>query len=236
MKRLLLFSETDIDFLPDQLPDLALWHQIDETTVTKNISDEISQIIDLGPNLINVTQSTTNLKPLFVANGLNGQPTARCDGTKLMTGAGISLLPANGLTIFLVATRATLPSFCAAFGLGTGFVYGSRFSSFLFSSTGLKDYVTTDSTLWQLNVPLLFEIQYDPNFDVSFFKNGVFIEKISHTAGFTTTSAQTIFAAKLGPAIQWNGDISSNIIYSRILSSQEKTQVRTYLNNIYNLF
>jgi hypothetical protein len=87
---------------PTGLPNLAAWYRADQgiTIVTG-----VSQWNDLSGNSKHLQQATLTNQPLFVASGINSQPTVRFDGVdNFMTSS--SLITARG-HVFAVLKQVT---------------------------------------------------------------------------------------------------------------------------------
>lgn len=196
-------------------------------------SDNVANWKKINGTNFDLTQSTGADKPKFLATGINNLPALDFDGsTDHLTNSASLNLPGE-ITVFSVATVDTVGTkrifSNGSPGLG-GFGFGQQDNGqYLFSAYGIKDYISTVSQ-WINGVPQIFTAVLDSNFDVSFYKNGAFIEKVTHTTGILSTF-QEITIGKLISSQFWDGKIGENIIYNRAFSAEEiNKMVNTYLS------
>lgn len=79
-RRFLLSNQTRT-FAPTSLSGLALWlDSSDASSVTLDGSNNVSQWADKSGNARHAAQADTNLRPTYLANGINGLPALRGDG------------------------------------------------------------------------------------------------------------------------------------------------------------
>ena len=93
-------------FSPDLISGLTRWFDFsDLTTITKDGSDLVSQVVDKSSNAVNATQSTAGKKPTYVAASQNGKSILRFSGAQngpvLDLGTGTLITTATGFSIFI---------------------------------------------------------------------------------------------------------------------------------------
>ena len=225
---------------PDNLPNLALWLKAD-AGVTLN-SGAVTQWNDFSANNLHASQSNAANRPTLTApvSLLNNLPTIRFDGSNdFLSGTPIPNYNDSSLTIFILANglsqSAATTGLLTANGSGNGFwiirrstsnKYGTITNSTLFTSTSSGPMPQAG-----FNYKLF---GYQKNFGVSIqlLVNGV-ADGGSATANsigpFTNANYQ------IGGATSsfYNGNFAEVIVYTRLLSVTERTQVQNYIYNKY---
>lgn len=106
---------------PQEVNILALnplaWWKPDESRVTKDGTDRLSQVNDISGNTNHLLQALAAQQPLWVGNVLNGRPCMRFDDVDNNFDLTSALSPAGNYTVFVVMkpnteiTSATAPQF-----------------------------------------------------------------------------------------------------------------------------
>jgi hypothetical protein len=214
------------DFAPSGLSGLQLWLDgADEATKTLNGAN-VSAWADKSGNGRNATQATPANQPTNVSGGA---PSAGVSGVaatnKFMT-----------LTSLSLGTAATIAVVCTAQVTAAGYVWSNGVGS----NGLLSNHVATGDLEWY-NTPDRQKYADDPVTNnryrtVTTQANGVSLVGRSNGAqvfsvvpAVALSSIATIGAATTGPASPYRGVIHEIIIYNRVLSAGEITQLETYL-------
>jgi hypothetical protein len=193
----------------------------------------VSSWTDFSGNGFHATQATGTAQPTFQTNEINGLPIVRFDGTDSLA----STAPTNGAaqTIFTVIKQANLT--------GTHTIRGAS----LPDGSGLQHHTRTSGKqcLVQLNIAVLGTATTslvagtatilsssfsDATDAVAFYFNGA----ADGTATTTVTlgaGSTTLIGAHPELAESLFGDIGELIVYTRLLTTTERGQVHSYLND-----
>ncbi len=201
-------------------------------------SERIDTWIGQNDTAINVTQTVDLDKPIYTTNAINTFPALNHDGLNRFLENTTPLNIAGNVTIFVVAqtnTLAGLPHlFTDAGGAGGGFGFSLRSGGrYTFTTFNVKDYCST-AIQWQVGVSQIAAAVFDSNFDVSFYKNGSFIEKVTGVAPMLSTTG-SIQTGALNSTFAWDGFIGQILVYGRALSASEIAQVFSFLSPRWNI-
>lgn len=116
-------------------------------------------------------------------------------------------------------------SFVATNSAGSGFQLGARSDGRLwFTTYSVLDYQTTGTYLtsgeWQLITAVM-----DENNDVSFYRNGEFLEKITHNEPANANTTGGIQMGRYSNGYRYDGYLDEARIYNRTLSASEVSQL-----------
>ncbi len=229
-----------VTYTVTSISNLEAWFKAD-AGVTYNGSDEVSDWQDFSTNSNDATQSSTTLKPLFVASAINGQPAVRFDGSndKMETGATI-VNGTSARTIFIVATNIS--------NTGTYNVL-----------MDLTDTVTTSGTNYAITTEVAVRISGNRVFNEGIGVGETKVLTVTNAASTTSSgieayldgvqatqasvSSQTINTlsnpVRIGEAAfgasNCNCDIAEIVVYSSLLGTTDRQSVEAYLKNKYGL-
>lgn len=227
-------------FSPADISDLKLWLDVsDAATITKDVSDFVSQWDDKSGEGNDVSQATGSQQPLWVDAVQNGLPIIRFDGIDdflaISSFIGGALTQPN--TIFVVTKMASISSG------SNSFVFDGTASS---NRNALLDLQIISANGYSLFAAALIQntttaidttniLLYDMIFNTvssELFRSGVSL--VSGDVGTNTLTGITL-AAEFGGGFNSNIDIAEIILYNKILTSQERTDVRNHLNTKWGL-
>jgi fibronectin-binding autotransporter adhesin len=211
-------------------PGMGVWlDAADAASITKDVTNHISQWNDRSGNARHFSQTTGSAQPVYTAGALNGLPVVRMDGVddRLTLNSAT-----NPRTVFFVNVPAPF-----AFIPGTNFlngIYGN-------SNPGDKGIRMDSSTTWA-----------DPG-DGNDYTNGGGTLFINGVAGrtFTSSVAHVLTAQRGGSfggaynnthlgwyydtARVYNGDIAEVLVYESVLNNAQQQAVEAYLMSKWGL-
>ena len=232
-------------FNPSKLSGLALWlDAADASTITLDGSNNVEQWNDKSGNGRNATQTTVLNRPGYFTNQLNGLPAIRGNSTTAhMTLSGPNM--SSGYTFVWVFNTATTTS-SGIYGQypssGTG--NGIAIWSGLFRSgrTGTSITAPTGQGALGAGAPTTGMIANDcvnPTANTAFRGAWNASERTSTTTQNASTPAAgtaTIFAVSpSGPDSPSSENIYEIVIYTRVLTTDEKTLLRSYITGKWGL-
>lgn len=223
--------------------DLTAWYTADASALTKNGSDEVSQVNDRSSGSLDLTQSTTANKPLWVDDVVNGNPVLRFDGNDVLDLASVassSLRTNNTVAIYAVVSVT---------GSGTIFNHESSTTAgdgkFSIESSGAywagdgdadKTNFTLGST-WQIvhyrvewSVPAADYLTVYEDGDESAQKTYTAASPIS-PSNSTVTGTLQLGASSGG----FTGDLAEIFIFDVTHGASPREQFHTYLSNKYGI-
>lgn len=229
-------------FSPDDISDLKLWLDAnDAATITKDGGNLVSQWDDKSGEGNNVSQATPSQQPLWVDAVQNGLPIIRFDGVndflKRSTYVGGVLAQPN--TAFVVCKFPGIASGTLApvFDGGSGNSQRNLFYNqqpatsttghVVFAGTGLVNTTTTKDTT---NIRL-----YDLVFNGG--SSRLFRDSVQLSAGNAGTFPMGGVSLAVFNNVTFfaNPDIAEILIYNKLLTTQEKDDVRDFLNTKWGL-
>jgi hypothetical protein len=224
--------------------DLQLWLKAD-AGVTTNASGGVTQWTDQTTNGNNALQGAGTAAPLFVANALNTRPVLRFDGVDdfLDVADSDSLSGTGDMASFFVVKFADFVNYNAVWAKTAGNlpaptdVYTPAGDSVLrvFRGDGtFANLSAVDSVALRGNAYLVL------GFDVAGSTLTHYLNNQTNGSGTVTiNTADGNTPLKIGTrsdaATRMKGDIAEILIFSRALSSLERSNVFSYLQTKYNL-
>ena len=226
-------------FTPASLANLTLWLDAsDDSTIFLGSGTNVSQWNDKSTSGANVSESSSGTQPAYVATGLGGLPAILFAGYKHLTGLSNFMDAATaGTVIYVYATdnsagdysAAPIQNFCSDNGAGgSDFLpWADETYQITFGSTTQNrwsGYVTDDPSphVWATTSAAgAWQFYKDNTSLFSTTTNTVDFSQMGTGEGFIVGNAN-------------NGGVNSGylsevILYSRQLTSDELTQVYTYL-------
>lgn len=232
---LLLVSFPFTCFLQISNLGLKLWLKSNVGVV--ETSGAVSQWNDQSGNGFNLTQATATNRPVLVSSvaNINNFPIIRFDGTNDFISVDFLQSFPSPNTYFIVYNNSKTGT--AAGGTFDGLVDGSRNSLFwgVQSGTGRIFTQTQNGTslLYNKTQPhefILNSISFNGS-ATKIFENG--IQKVSGTLTAQPISGIQLGRRTNGGTSYLKGDIAEFIFYNRVLTTEEQTQVESYLMNKY---
>ncbi|MEM7117180.1 MAG: LamG-like jellyroll fold domain-containing protein [Chloroflexota bacterium] len=227
-------------------PDLALWLRADRN-VTMDGSNAVSNWGDFSGYGRDATQATGNSQPLFVADGLNGEPTLRFDGIDdFLDLAASSIEGVDGFTVFSVFNWHTASTWQRLwdFGNGTGSNFGylvpeaagsvARFG--IITPSGGDNRVDT-TTATPTNSGQLLSLDWPSAGSASLARNGGNLGSATVTSQPSDigTINHNFIGKSIWPDPYLDADIAEFIIFHDTLTAVEQTHVELYLQDKYSL-
>ncbi len=232
---------------------LKLWLRAD-AGVTANAGGRVSQWIDQSGNGMTALNTNASAQPLLVAEGLNQKPVLRFDGVDdQLSGTSTYNASAGDYTILTIHRRSAVSSWSAPFSfsvnptangapLMTWKESGSEFGVNNAGVTNVGVYVNTGTT--GLN---RFSLASATRSGGTSGNGGTLNLKMDAglTSALTATGTQTWTSGTTsgyylarhngGGPTQLKGDIAEVIVYDRVLTTGELTQMEGYLKTKYAL-
>ncbi len=226
-------------FSPSSITGLAVWLDANDlATITKDGGDLVSQWADKSGNNHHANQSTSSVKPIYSASGLNSRPTIYFDkssNTGVMAITDAATLDCSAFSIFVVGMRkddagvATrmLWKYTSSPNLEFNLEWnnvGSDTIRLQLSSSGTAATGTlSTSNAPALNVPTIVDVQYDGT--------NATIEWNDANAATGAVGAKGSFASNLniGHSFADEQMISEVLFYTAKVSDPERTQIMQYL-------
>jgi len=226
------------DFLPTDLTGLALW--LDLNSGARITLDGIDRWEDRSGNNYVAVQDTVLNRPGFSASALGGQGALVWQEqiTQFMTMpvAQDSILDLK--TDFTFYTIARLDGAASIFTLLSRNItdgYEFRASTLSKLEAVVSDGTPqTDTSADSIGGFQILEIHYDVGGTINFTANGVSLGTATNTLTSITSNAADMFIGARGPGTSpWLGETAQYIIYNRLLTTEERNQVGTYLADRY---
>lgn len=234
---------TEYSFVPTDIPDLWAWY---DAAVGVTGTTAITAWADQSGNGRNLGLVSAGQEPELVASAVNGLPavsTYGLSGTRQMTtSVDFADLTAGG-TIFLVAAQDSVGSSTDNFGtfLGAGGFVVMQIERGGSASLGFGSLAgaiaSSNETTTPADVPedTFVSIRLKNDVDDNFisFNNGTEYAFPSTQSAYIATPLRLFRTAS---GAQGNKQIAEILIYSRTLTTNEITDVETYLNSKYALY
>lgn len=199
-------------------------------------NDLIGQWNDLSGNDNHATQSTESYKPLYKTNVLSGKPVVRFDGSDYFvlptSPLNTAFNSSSGFTIFIILKTEFHGSWVSSIGTTTDryllFRTNSDYDDFrLLTSDGNHDLEFTSNVID--GNPHLTGVIYDVSANEAFLR----FDGSQDASRNTATQAECYQPVNLGrdsrDMYYFTGDIAEVLIYNRVLTSGELSQVENYL-------
>jgi len=230
-------------FDPRQIAGLKLW--LDASKITGlNDGDSVGTWNDLSGNANDATQATSNKKPTFQTNEINGLPAVQFDGVD--DTMAIPSITITGYTAFVVGIKdssstSKMPLFCSNPGSsGGGFIFLYYSDANLYSTTfgggGAPNGTFVYSSGAGINTALSSAF-----IGVADYESGAAANTIKHYINSTlyslayTHSAQTFgtgieeIGARTNSGDYANAKYSEVLLYNSKLSDANRSLVESYL-------
>ena len=220
------FAET-VSRVPTDISGMIIWYRAD-LGVTLNGSN-VSALADQSASGYNASQGTAANQPLFVASGQNSMPAIKGnDGTDNLAVAG--MVAPTSMTLFLVMAPSSLANTYHLAGAVNGFGIISRFTGVSAEWLNGADRYTLKTTPDAgLNIATVSQVNA-----------GALIGYWNGAVAFTQTATVIIKAitnvlGAVGNTNATNGDWAELIVFNRVLTTAERTNVHRYLSDRYTI-
>jgi len=225
------------------LNGLQLWLRADNGAIT-NGSTLVSKWLDVAGTGRSFDQATTSKQPNFVANEIQGLPAVEFTGTQNLKSTS-NLNAFTDVSLFVV----TNPTDAAPSGnprlldLGNGTLdnYNIGLSQpaadnwRYFSYIGSTVTNCTFTNGWTQNAYQLIEAVANGTANTAtVYKNGDQGNQVTNPATPTVDRTSNCIGSGSNGNKNWKGKIAEIILYNRVLSATERTQVEGYLYNRYH--
>lgn len=207
------------------------------SSITKDGSDIVSRWGSRATEQVRAVMATGANQPVYFASGVGGTPSIRFDGTKYMTPTSSQINAGMTPTLVFVGTFSALATRMILYGgnsaneqveLGTQYIE-------IFNNPAYADFdVTTPAT----DTPYLFFIKVGANTgSATVTRNGVSLASTGHSASVwpMTFDFNTMGARTSTLEFIYQGDYKELLIYNRDLTSDEITDLTTYLTDKWSL-
>jgi hypothetical protein len=217
-------------FGPAHIGGLMLWLKADDG-ITLN-GPNVSSWADQSGSGNNAVQNTGGNQPLYVANGLNGEPIVRFNGSSSFMELPSGLLDNYSALTFFIVCKPILD------------INGGIFAPSYTNSTGLEVLSYSGGYL-RINGNILNSSLFTDNV----FTSSDFTYNASATSIYKNSAALVTVSG--GPPLTYNGvyalgqysggyyaeyDVAEIIIYSSSLSDTDRQTVENYLNSKYHIY
>lgn len=232
-------------FNPKSISGLAAWWDAGVVSSLAQLStgstavtaknDPVGYWADLSGNGRNLTQSSTNNRPLYTTNVLNGRPVINFDGSNDAMLASFTL--AQPIHYFLVYrfdsayVSANPRVFDGASGNSLSFSATNGTEMGLFAGLSNQAVNISDAERQAFSVT---EVRAN-GASSSVFRNGT--NKTSGSSNIGTGTPNGIYLGVFGNGFSAPGDVSfaEILIYTSILSTSQAAAVRSYLGRKFNI-
>lgn len=225
-------------FAPDDLSDLVVWLDADDTAF--NNLDAVDAWTNKGSGG-NTAQSDSTKRPIFKTNLLNGKPGVDFDGTNDCLQIA-SLALNTYISVFIVAKTTTAKPFFVEHSVNTNtddgfFFYGTSNSPYMVRRIAGNSYKGTagwfGSAAAQAAV-VIDSISSAPNPMGKVYLNGTLqadgaVAYGSSLSDSSVTDTLNIGARNNGASLAMDGDLHELIIYNAPLSQANREKVEGYL-------
>lgn len=228
-------------FITNTYDDILLWMSARTFRNEGNQASVVNEITDLGPNSVNIDQSTPSDRPTFTENGPGGIPTLTFDGTDDWLSTDLNLPESNYTAVVVFQTEDISGNFITAvdtlsptalnadrqFGLQSGNLQQRVFNLETISSTS-----TYNDNTPAIAVSTLANI--GPNNGQFIYVNGTQVASgIKQSSDFTGDTGTIIGAHSTWGFL--DGNISEIIIFDGALNDTNRTQIFGYLSDVYGI-
>lgn len=240
------FYGSFVDDIPPTISGLVQWLRGDE--VIKDGSNNVSQWTDKSGLGNHCTQAVTGNMPLYVASGINSQPSIRFNSDWLIN----PLVLQNEKTIIVVDKINTI----AVSSLLTIKYDVNTFTEYVPTSLGGYQPRTFrhDFAAPAGGVGIADALTLNPHLFIHTYNNGVNTTPASYTADLDNINKPVVASGPMGRfgtdkgsigarvtsgnagSLFYLGDVAEIIIYDRVLTGAEQTTLKTYLNSRYAIF
>jgi hypothetical protein len=220
-------------FIPTALANLAVWYRADQG-VTLNGST-VSQWNDLSGNGRHLTQGTASAQPLFVANGINGQPAVEFVSTDILDCAAATWgsAVAQPATLYVVAyidqstQRDVFDNVAGADRWILGTTAAPNPQPFFFAGSSLltPTQAVTSATVWGVIAN---------GGSTSIYLNDSQTAKVTGAGGSNSIGSLRLGASNTG-TVPDVGRTAELILYSGSHNATTRQQVFRYLGSRYGL-
>ncbi len=218
--------------LPNAIADLKLWLRADQGVLT--FGSSVTNWQDQSGNGYHCTQTTPSAQPDRVGAVINGRPVVRFTAANAQYLSNAALSLNDACTFFLVERNLSGGTGAAPFS----FVSSSKGQGIVFQNNGgmqpmssqPKDkppYNSTGARIWCLQDHDL------TGHDAGYLNGGVAVPCFDLGAG-SWKAPFDVGRRNLSP-IYTSGDIAEIIVYSRLLSDEERHAVELYLSGKYGV-
>ena len=216
---------------PDTIPNLAAWWKADSLGLADGAT--VSSWADSGPGGWTATQGTASARPTFRTAVLNGKPVVRFDGVDdfLISSASTSHTETTIFAVIKPTSTTGDRSIRVASGSG-GITSTIRDGKPRMGSQDLVSLHTSTTTVSTTAFQVLTCSYSDSTNTVAFHRNGSADGSSTAVTASPTAGRTTQIAAE--PAGGYLvGDLAELVIYSRVLTSSERAEVHSYLQDKY---
>ena len=255
-----LFNSNSNSFVPSNLSGLQIWFDPKALSNIQLSGSNVSQIIDRSPNAWVAAPAATTQGPVLELNYRNGNPVLNFNVPSI----AYNLVYANGTTfvnagtpyhmfVFVNSGDFSIFQFGRLFNLGTTGFSSSPTGYFLFFSNatgyqGLNVGFAPPSTDWirGANMPIgadtILEITWNglgPPYLTGYYTltyNGTTSDTpASSGMDISQNNVNSFGSASQEANSSFNGAMGDFIMYNRILSTPERTQVINYLRTAWSI-
>ncbi len=225
-------------FTPSSLPGLQLWlDAADASTILLNGSN-VAQWNDKSTNAYNVIQPTSTKQPAYVTNSQNGHNIVRFDGIiDILSNSTAPNATTTLNTMIVAASVATNATYSGLVGLGdTGATNNSTIGDNPIQNTSGAFWCGGDTEVSPYSSDIIQNTGWhslmkitDGTYINGYFDNNNTIVNYAHAYSFTNPYVQVGSYLQSVTGGFCASDTGEVIIYNRVLSSTERTQVYNYL-------
>lgn len=219
---------------PTSMSNLELWLDAnDQTSLTFDTSGNISEWQDKSGHGRSATEATESKRPSYVRQTVNGMPSLRGSEHQIRIFSGVGLSLNESRTIFLVCqpSGSNLDSELISIDSGRKIDFGSSSHTNRLrlrnTDHGLDLYSAAGTVL--LNQSHMITVTASSGSTIAYRGDTEIINTTSEVFHYDMTGTVRLFASNL-TGRDYNGDVCEILIYSRVLSSAERTLIWQYLS------
>jgi uncharacterized repeat protein (TIGR01451 family) len=214
---------------------LALW--LDASTITTNDGVALAQWDDLSGNGRHATQATTNNRPVFATNAVNGLPAIRFDGTDDVFTYNGTFLTNTDYTVFCVEARND-DQVNFLFGGSDGVALNNLHLGYRGNTQFTHDHWTGG---YNVTIPGFTNKQFKVHSwhldqmggNRAMYTDGALLAQNGNAAPLQGYPGAMIGGRRAANDSRFNGDFAEIIMYDRYLNVGERNAVGYYLADKY---
>jgi hypothetical protein len=224
-------------FSPTNIANNVMWVKADSgcfsdagsTTPCVN-TDLVYNWLDQGGTGNNFEQATSGNRPTFTTGLLNGLPGVSFTAASSRRMINSSLSAYSAKTVFLVAQSVGA-------SVGRTFLSMNNVNARIYDAGGTWGYLTTDADPFSINTGVtatnasIITLSLASVASMSVYVNGGFISTVNPGDTIASNTGMTMASATAAGSDYGNCYIFEVIVYNRVLSTEERNQVTSYLGS-----
>ena len=227
-------------FSPLSLSGLKLWLDANDistmftnsgcTTPVASNNEAIGCWTDKSGNSNNLTQSSGGAMPHYLTNQLNSKAVVGFNGSSVFNFSTLSGFSSGNFSTFFIFKKNST---------ATGVLFGNSgnaadLQNYSDGTTHFHNGITwVSSNTGQITSYSLLEVLYNGT-NASFYLNGALISSVAISDSNNFPFNQMGYRSQTGDYL--NGGIAEVVVYNSVLSTSDRQNVESYLNNRYHVY